>query len=99
MLSNEQTVQRLESERRNREEVESDHRFQVIVQKRQPPFPRIPLPSDAPQIAGDAAFGNDEAELLQLPMDLGRASIRIFIGQAPDQHAHLFCDLRPATGP
>jgi len=61
----------LKVDRRNREEVEGDDRFSVILQKRQPLFPRIAATSDAPQIAGDRAFGNDEAKLLQLAMDLG----------------------------
>jgi hypothetical protein len=82
VLDDEEATPQLKPNRREREEIEGDNRFPVIVQKRQPPFPRITPPSDAPQMAGDAAFGNDEAELLQLPMDLVRAPIRIFIGQA-----------------
>jgi len=49
VLDQEQAAQRLEGERRNREEVQCDNRFPVIVQKRQPPFARITAPSDAPQ--------------------------------------------------
>jgi hypothetical protein len=30
-------------------------------------------------------------------MDLGCAPIQIFVGQAPDQDANLFGDLRPAS--
>jgi hypothetical protein len=95
VLDHEEAVQQSKVDRRNREEVEGDSRFSVILQERQPVFPRITPPSDAPQIAGDAAFGNDEAELLQLP--LGRAPIRILFCQAPDQQANLFGDLRPAA--
>ena len=69
----------------------------MILQKRQPLFPRIAPTSDALQIAGDRAFGNDKAEFLQLTMDLGCAPIRILFGQAPDQDANLFGDLRPAS--
>jgi len=71
VLDHEEAVQQLKGDRRNREEVEGDNRFSVILQKRQPLFPRIAPTSDAPQIAGDRAFGNDKAEFLQLTMDLG----------------------------
>ena len=42
-------------------------------------------------------LGNDEAQLLQLPMGLGRAPIRVLFRQAPDQHANLSVDLGPAS--
>jgi hypothetical protein len=97
VLDNEEAVQRSEGERRNGEEVEGDHRFPVILQKGQPLLPRITPTSDAPQVAGNSAFGNDQAELLQFAMELGCAPIRILLGQAPDQDANLFGDLRPAA--
>jgi hypothetical protein len=49
-------------------------------QKRQPTLLRITPPSNAPEIAGDAALGNDKAQFLQLAMDLGCAPIRVVIG-------------------
>ena len=68
VLDNEQAVEQLKVDRRNCEEVEGHNRFSVILPKRQPLFPRIAAPSDAPQIAGDRAFGNDQAKLLQFAM-------------------------------
>ena len=97
MLDHEEAVQQLKVDCRNCEEVEGENRFSVILQKRQPLFPRIAPTSDVPQIAGNGAFGNDETKLLQFAMDFGRAPVRIFIGQATDQNANLFGDLRPAS--
>jgi hypothetical protein len=97
VLDNQAAVQPLKVDRRNREEVEGEDRFSVILQKRQPLFPRIAATSDAPQIAGDRAFGNDEAKLLQLAMDLGGAPLRIVFRQAPDQDTNLCGDLRAAS--
>ena len=100
MLDNEEAVEQSKIERRNSEEVESDNRFSVILQKCQPLFPRIAATSDASQIPSDRAFGNDEAKLLQFAMDFGRAPICILIRQASDENANLFGDLRPApAGP
>src|SRR5215472_15368259 len=96
VLDHEEAVQQLKVDCRNSEEVEGDNGFSVILQKRQPTFPWV-TPSNTAQIAGDAAFGNDTAEFLQLTMNLGRAPIRIFIGQAPDQDANLFGDPGPAA--
>src|SRR5215471_10602980 len=93
----EEAVQQFKIDRRNREEVKGNNRFSVILQKRQPTFLRITPPSNAPEIAGDAALGNDKAQFLQLTMDLGCAPIRVVIGQAPDQDANFFGDLRPAS--
>jgi hypothetical protein len=55
VLDHEEAIQQLKLDRRNREEVEGDNRFSVILQKRQPTFPRITPPSNTPQIAGDTA--------------------------------------------
>jgi len=96
VLDNKEAVEQSKVDRWNSEEVESDDRFSVILQKRQPLFPRIAATSDTPQIASDRAFGNDEAKLLQFAMDFRRAPICILIGQAPDQNANLFGDLRSA---
>jgi hypothetical protein len=71
VLDHEEAVQQLKLDRRNREEVEGDNCFSMILQKCQPTFPRITPPSNTPQIAGDAAFGNDKTEFLQLTMILG----------------------------
>ena len=59
--------------------------------------PRITATSDAPQIAGDRALGNDEAKFLQFAMDFGRAPLCILIRQASDQNMNFFGDLRPAS--
>jgi hypothetical protein len=91
VLDQDQAAQRLEGERRNRGEVQSDNRFPVIVQKRQPLFARITAPSDAPQVAGDNAFGSDQAELLQLPWILGAP-------QSGFSRSNFFGDLRLAAG-
>ena len=64
MLDHEEAVQQFEGHRRHGEEVEGHNYFAVIVEKRQPPFPRIAPPMDASQIASDGPLGNHEAEFL-----------------------------------
>jgi hypothetical protein len=48
VLDHEEAVQQLKLDRRNREEVEGDNCFSMILQKCQPTFPRITSPSNAP---------------------------------------------------
>ena len=97
VLDDEEAVQQFEGDGRHGEEIEGHNHFLMILQKCPPLFPRIAPPPDAPQIASDAAFGDDEAEPLKLSMNLGRTPIRIFFRQAADQRSNFFGDLGPAT--
>jgi hypothetical protein len=49
VLDHEEAVQQLKLDRRNGEEVEGDNCFSMILQKRQPTFPRITPSSNTSQ--------------------------------------------------
>src|SRR5215472_17863658 len=99
VLDDEQTVQHSKSHGRHGEEVEGDDGLAVVAEKRQPFLGRISPAREAPQITRDGPFGEHEAELLQLAMDLRRAPVGVLLRQTPYQHANFLSDLRPTALP
>jgi hypothetical protein len=69
----------------------------VILQECQLLLGSVGASVQASQIARDSPFRDDEAELLQLAMDLRRSPLRILVRQALDQTSDLIGDSRSAT--
>jgi hypothetical protein len=84
MLDDKETVQHAERHGGHGEEIAAGEHLAVILQKGRPLLRGIATAHDASQITGDGPLGDGETELLQLGMDLGRASIGILFGQATD---------------
>src|SRR5215472_13516272 len=97
VLDDKEAVQQLERQCRHGEKIERDDRLAVILEKGQPPFPRVAAPPNASQIAGHTPFGDNETELQQFAMDFGRSPTGVLLRQAPDQPTHLLGDLRSAA--
>src|SRR5215831_7827367 len=97
MLDDKEAIEQLERQRRHSEEIERDDRLAVILQECQPSLGAVAASVQASQIARDSPFRDDEAELLQLAVDLGRSPVRVLVGQASDQLTYLHRDLRSAT--
>jgi hypothetical protein len=85
VLDDKEAIQHAESHRGHGKEIHSGDDLTVIPQKGRP-LPRgVPASTDASQIPSYASLRDGKAELLQFPMDFGRAPIGIFLGQAHDQ--------------
>jgi hypothetical protein len=97
VLDNEETIEELESRRRHRKTVERSDYLAVIRQERQPFLARIPTSSNASEIPADACFRDDEAELLEFTVDLGRAPSRILLGEAADERTDFSSRFRSAA--
>jgi hypothetical protein len=96
MLNDKEAVQQLERQRRHGEEIEGNDNVSVILQKRQPPFPRVASALHSTQIPGDSPLRDDEAEFQHFAMDLGGSPARILLRQPSDQPPDLIGDLRSA---
>src|SRR5262245_36311901 len=99
MLNNEEAVEQPERQRGDCEEVEGDDRLAVILEKGQPLFTGVATPPNTSQIPSHTPFGDNEAELQQFAVDLGRSPSGVFLRQATNQHTNLFGDLRSAVAP
>ena len=71
----------------------------MILEKSQPPPPRVATAPNPSQVARYGSFRDLEAELLKLAVDLGGSPIRVLVGKPPDQGTHLIGDLWPTTPP
>ena len=83
VLDDEETVQHSKSGSRHGEEVEGDDGLAMVAKKRKPFLGRITAALEAPQITRDGPFGEHEAELLQLAMDLRRTPVGVLLREAP----------------
>ena len=96
-LDDKEAVKQLEGHRRHSEEVERRDHLPVIAQERQPAFAGVTAAPDSSQISSHGSFRDDEAELLQFSVDLGRAPGRIFLHQAADQRTDFSGSFRPTV--
>src|SRR5262249_54732472 len=97
MLDDEETVQHLERDRRDGEEVECEDCLAMILEKRQPALGWITSAANSPQITGYRPFRGDEAEFLKFSVDLRRSPIRVLLSETLDQGANLGRDFGPTT--
>jgi hypothetical protein len=73
-----------------------DH-LAVILEESQPALAGVTAVPHSSQVPRHGSFGNLEAELLQLSVELGSASIEVLIRLASDQNTNLIADPRPAA--
>jgi hypothetical protein len=97
VLDNEEAIEELESRRRHGEEVERSDYLAVIRQECQPLLARVSTSSNASEIPADACFRDDEAELLEFTVDLGRAPGRILLCQSADECTDFSSSFRSAA--
>jgi len=97
VLDDKEAVQQLERQRRDGEEIERDDCLAVILKECTSSLGRVTAAVQAPQIPRDSPFSDDEAEFLQLAMDLRGSPIRILVRQPSDQRTYLLRDLRSAA--
>ena len=69
----EEAVEQFECHRRHGEEVEHNDHLTVILEKGKPLLPRVATARHPSQLTSHTPFGDDEAELLKLSVDLGGA--------------------------
>ncbi len=71
MFDDEEAVECLKRQRRNREEVKGGYHFAMVVQERQPAlgFAAVLSALEPFEIAGDGRFGNHESGLEQLAVN------------------------------
>src|SRR5678816_4311263 len=93
----EEAVEQLEGHRRHREEVHGNDDFAVVLEERKPLSGRVPPATNPHKIPGYAPFRHDEAELLQLAVDLGSSPLRVVCCQALNQIADFVGDSWPTA--
>jgi hypothetical protein len=97
VLYNEEAIEELESRRRHGEEVDRSDYLTVIRQECQPLLARIPTSPNASEITADARFRDDEAELLEFTVDLGRAPSLVLLCQAANECTDFSSSFRSAA--
>ena len=70
VLDDKEAVQQLKCQRRHSEEIEGDDDLPVVLEKSQPPIPRVTSLSNSKQIPGNSLFRDNEPEFPQLAVDL-----------------------------
>src|SRR6266851_3710421 len=96
VFDDEEAREQLEGQRGDGEEIAGDDRLAVVGEEGRPAAGGITAAWHAAQIAGDAAFGDVEAELQEFPVDPGCPPVRILRRQATDEGPNLLADPRPA---
>src|SRR6266540_1674258 len=94
MLDHEQTIQQVEGDGRNSEEIERYEHFAMVPKEGRPTPSGVATAVHSSKIARDTSFGDLEPELQQLAMDLRRSPTGIFLRQPADQVTDLISDLR-----
>ncbi len=97
MLDDEEAVEQLEDQRGHGEEVEGNDQLTVILEESLPAPAGINAAPQTAQIPRHGSFGNLEAELLKLSVDLGGSPVQVLLRQASDQNTNLAGDLQSAT--
>ncbi len=96
MFDDEKTIQDSEGEGRHGEEVHGRDDLAVIAKESRPELASVVGRGQAPEIAGDGAFGDVEAEFQKLTVNSGSAPARILVRHSPDESSNLGIDLWPA---
>ncbi len=96
VADDEEAVEHVEGERRDREEIHRRDGFAVIMQERQPTFGGFWMPGCSPHPARDGGFRYLEAEHEEFPVDARRTPGWILRDHLEDQLTDLFGD-SPAT--
>ena len=96
MFDDEKTIQDSEGEGRHGEEVHGRDDLAVIAKESRPELASVVGRRQAPEIAGDGAFGDVEAEFQKLTVNSGSAPGGILVRHPPDESSNLGIDLWPA---
>ena len=96
MFDDEKTIQDSEGESRHGEEVHGRDDLAVIAKESRPELASVVGRGQAPEIAGDGAFGDVEAEFQKLTVNSGSAPGTILVRHSPDESSNLGVDLGPA---
>jgi len=97
VFQDEEAVQQSEGHARHGEEVEGDDHLAVILEKRQPALGGATAAPNTSQIPSHGSFGDDEAELLKLSVDLGGTPACILLRHPADERADFGGDLWPTA--
>lgn len=97
MLDDDQDVQEAEPDCRNREKVERDNGFSMILEECQPKPAGITPAMHSAQVAGDRSFRDAKTQLEEFGVDPECSPSGVLGGQTPDEIADFFGH-RPATG-
>ena len=97
MFDDEETVEQFEGHRRHGEEVERYDHFAVIRQESPPTLTCIATVVETTQVAGDGSFRDNEPQLPEFAVDLGRTPAGILPRQAADQRTDLSGRFRSAA--
>ena len=96
MFDDEKTIQDSEGEGRHGEEVHGRDDLAVIAKESRPELASVVARGQAPEIAGDGAFREVEAEFQKLTVNSGSAPAGILVRHSPDESSNLGIDLWPA---
>src|SRR5437764_10281448 len=92
---NQEDVQNLKPDRRNREEIRRNHIFHVVLQKRSPALRRRSFVSH--QILTYSRLADVDAEFQQLTVDLGRTPERVPATHSSNELAYFLRHGRSST--
>jgi len=95
MFDDEKTIQDSEGEGRHGEEVHGRNGIAVIAKKSRPAFASVVGRGQAPEIAGDGAFREVEAEFQKLTVNSGSAPAGILVRHPSDETLNLGINLWP----
>jgi transposase len=93
----EEAVEQPEGHRRHRGEVHGNDDFAVVLEERKPLSARVPPATNPHKIPGYAPFRHDEAQLLQLAVDLGSSPFWVLCCQALNQTTDFAGDSWPTA--
>lgn len=96
MLDDKETVQKSEGDRWDSKEIQCDDHFTMILKEREPALSGVAAAMDTTEVSSYRAFGDLEAELQKLTVDLGCAPTGILLRQAANQVTNFLTDFRPA---
>ena len=96
MVDNKQTVQKLERDGWDREEIECDDHLTVVLKEGQPVLRGIPTPADASKITRNRPLAQNKSEFQQFALDFGRSPAGILLCHATNERAEFVSDSRSA---
>jgi hypothetical protein len=96
LFDDEETIQDMEGEGRYEEEVHGRDDLALIAKESRPELAGVVGRGKTPDIAGDGAFGDVEAEFQKLTVNSRSAPVKILVHHPPDESSNLGIDPWPA---
>jgi hypothetical protein len=97
VFDDEKAVQELKRHRRHGKEVECSDHLAMIGKEGQPTLARVVTVANTLQVPSYTSFGDDEAQLLEFSVNLGRAPGRVLFRQAADERTDFRSSFRSAA--